>query len=232
MREASSLKLVALLVLALFAMPVAAADEAHADCEATQPWIGYRTTDGARATIEPALAQHGLLVDACEGEQWDGQDGVQPDTGGSCSGTIDTDPDEIFAALCEPADPNAVAGDDPTTPLRARLSTRGASEAYVATSAVLLARTAVYVGTCGEGEPGLEGEASCGGTRELRIGIYVRDDTPGDLLWGLTPPCLISITGHCMSENDCSQATYQYGAYDPPSQCMRDNTAIGARIVA
>lgn len=196
-------------------LPFAAADESHSDCEEEQPWIGYRTSDPVRALAAPMIEDAGVFASACEGEQWDGQDSI-------------AGRDTVAYRLGE--DPNTMASDDPLDPVGARATLRDENEAYLALNLALVGRAAIYVGTCGAGEAGLEGEASCRGTRELRSGVYVRDNTPGNGPTNLLR-CLLSVAGCYVSESDCSQEIYQQGAYNPPSQCQRDNTAFGAMLV-
>ena len=216
------------LLLALASLPIAVADEAAADCEDEQPWIGYRTSEPVRAAARPALEGMGIGLEACEGEQWDGQDAVEPDWTASCTGSVEPDPDGANAGICMGADPNAMSGDEVTTPVGVRAST-AEREAYLGTNVLLVGRVALYAGTCGEGEPGLEGDASCDGAREVRTGLYARDNTPGNILATLGQ-CTRWIICY-VSESDCSHDTYVRGAMDPPSQCGRDNTALGASIL-
>ncbi|HET6405416.1 MAG TPA: hypothetical protein VFH78_12285 [Candidatus Thermoplasmatota archaeon] len=184
----------------------------HADCEADQPWIGYARTDGVRALARPALAEHGATFDACEGEQWDGQDSVVEGT------TLSTGLG---------ADPNDAPENDPFAPAAARASVRDASELYLAANVAFAGRVALYAGTCGAGEAGLEGASACGATRELRAGLYYRDNTPGNAATHLSPRCLFSVIGCPVGEWDCDQATYMRSAYGDPWLCGRDNTAFG-----
>lgn len=209
------MRAVILLVAFTLLLPFASADEAISDCEADQPWIGYRSTDPVRAIVAPLAAGSGALVEACEGEQWDGQDGIE---GGTTFGY----------GLGE--DPNAGPVGSPFDPFGVRVTSRGTSEVYVALRVEFVGRFAVYGGTCGAGETGLEGAASCEGTRALRSGVYARDGTPGNVLATIVT-CGFRVTGCYVEESDCSQAVYQQGQYVPPSPCRRDNTAFGVGLV-
>ena len=197
----------------LLLAPPAAADEATADCEADQDYIGYRTTAPARAAVEEATA--GLAsIAACEGEQWDGQDAV---------------PAAPLAEWRLGRDPNGAPDNDPLDPLAFRV-TAGEGEAYAAANVFLLARVAVYAGTCGDGEAGLEGESRCRGTRELRTGLYARDNSPSNALARIVQ-CSTRIICN-VHEGDCDQQTYREQQYtSDPSRCGRDNTAFGAMLV-
>lgn len=217
-----------LLSLVLLSLPPAKADEALADCEPDQPWIGYRSTDPVRAIVDPALVAHGVTLDACEGEQWDGQDPLGPNEPANCAGALDLDPSRLHASFCQGPDPNE-GWDNVTAPVGARVSSNDLREGYLALDLAFVARASVYAGTCGAGEEGLEGAASCGGTRELRTGIYVRDNTPGNAI--VTALTCMRYVGCYVAESDCTHAVYLYGAYNPPSPCGRDNTAFGAAVV-
>ena len=216
-------------LLCLAALPSALADEAAAECEEGQPWIGYRTSEPARATAEPMLEDAGFGFDACEGEQWDGQDAVQPGWSAPCAGYLHTVPEEAAAGMCLGADPNGMSGQDPLAPLGFRASTSELREGYLAANVVLVARVAVYVGTCGEDERGLEGETSCQGARELRTGVYARDNTPGNVLATLVQ-CSTQIICY-VSEGDCSHETYVRSAMTGERMCGRDNTAFGVSLI-
>lgn len=210
----------------LFA-PVAAADENRADCEAGQPWF-FAERSGVQPTFDAVDdATPGDLA-FCEGEQWDGQDSVN-DQPASCTGSVSLDPPSF--ALCLGPDPNSAPSDDVNTPLGARASTDGSNEAYVAVNVAFASRVALYVGTCGTGEAGLEGEATCAGSRELRTGLYWRDNTIGNIIVQLTPRCLLSITGCGAAENDCDHATYRAEQEGAGYACGRDNTALGASLL-
>lgn len=209
--------------------PLASADEGAADCEPGQPYVGYRNTDLARAIVQGATSGVASLA-LCEGEQWDGEDAVQPGEPSACPGPrVDVDPSALSTNVCLGEDVNDAPGSDPLNPVGVRASTANLQEAYVSANVALVARGALYVGTCGADDPGLEGAASCAGTRELRTGLYARDNTPGNII-ATAVTCLIRIICY-VSENDCSYETYVYGMYHPPSECGRDNTALGFGVI-
>lgn len=203
--------------LMVVGMPFAAADETHADCEDGQAFIGYRTTQSLHAAYVTAGSPGGLFV--CEGEHWDGQDSVRGDEAGTtdCLQNPQVDPSG-FVALCANSDINE--GDaDPTlaaSPVAFRVSNAG-SEAYVGTNIFSVGRAVVY--TDGEG----------------MVGIYLRDNTPGNVL--ATVVSSAGITKGYPSEDDCDQATYEVGAYDlnpdtARTHCGRDNTAITLYVLS
>lgn len=191
----------AVLLLAPFAAATPAS-ESDPDCESTQPWIGYRNTMAVMENYS-ALGSPGG-VQPCEGEHWDGQDPLRSEWD-SCVGAFSTDPEGPSAGLCMQQDPNAMSGDDVTTPLGVRVSLDGTDAAYAAANVALVARVAVYAD-------------------DDTVALYARDNTAGNLFatllnprWGWNP---------YISENDCDQATYQHGAMTGTPLCGRDNTAI------
>ena len=189
--------------MTLVGVPLAAADEGHPDCEPGQPLIGYAST----LFIRDFLVNQGLADNAfvCEGEHWDGQDTVQADETSTCTPSVEPSPTDLFVAMCQGADPNSGPSLEPTQPLGVRVSSANANEVYTSVNIGGVGRAAVYVGPS-------------------ESAIYLRDNTPGNLL--ASAVSALRITQGYPSENDCSQATYQSGAFNPPSQCGRDNTAI------
>lgn len=225
----------ALALLGLLLLPLAAADETHADCEKDQPWIGYGSTDVARHAVEGVA---GRAAVPCEGEHWDGQDPVQPAQdpghGASCQrAQMLISPDSLFIGDCMSPDPNNGSADPLAgsgQPAVFRVSDRshgGAAEAFVAADVWFVARASVYEGACSPlaGEGGLEGDPSCqSGHAQDRSAWYVRDNTPGNLLATLVGGT--SLTGRYVGETDCDQATYQASVEQGDRRCARDNTAL------
>lgn len=218
---------VLVLSAALLLAPVAAADEDTADCEEGQPWF-FAERSGVQPTFDALDAATPGDLALCEGEQWDGQDNVD-DQRAACTGTWDLDPP--FVGLCLDRDPNSAPSDDLNRPLGARASTDGSNEVYTAIHVAFVSRAAIYVGTCGEGEAGLEGQASCAGSRELRTGLYWRDNTFGNMITQLTPRCLLSVIGCYPTEADCDYETYRVEQEVGGGYCDRDNTAFGASLI-
>lgn len=109
-RHRATRLLVALLPpVLLLAPPSAGADEAKADCEPGQAWIGYGTTDPIRETWESIPPPIGLRN--CEGEHWDGQDSVEPTRAPPTSPPcLEADVDQangvVYVAYCLGSDPN------------------------------------------------------------------------------------------------------------------------------
>ena len=240
---------IALLAASLFLLaPLAGAtehdgpNETKADCEEGQPWIGYGRTDGARSTAENTTAED-ADVRTCEGEHWDGQDNVQgqpendpADQDGPVCLTNDAGGvDNFHVGNCMYSDPNTGGSDmlEKTDPFNFRVSgtTDGREELFVAIDIAQVGRAAVYVGHCSGGEesPGLEGAEKCEGSDQFRTGTYVRDNTPNNVL--ATIVSAPRLTQGYVSEADCTQAVYQHGAYHPPSDCGRDNTAISTELI-
>lgn len=189
--------------MTLVALPLAAADEADPDCEANQPLIGYSSTLFVRDQLVNRGLDDNLYV--CEGEHWDGQDSVQGDETGACSPTVNAVPTDLFVGFCQAADPNAGPSLEPTQPLGVRVGSANANSVYASSNIAAVGRAAVYVGPS-------------------EAGVYLRDNTPGNVLASAVSAA--RITQGVPGENDCSQETYQTGAFFPPSQCVRDNTAI------
>lgn len=193
------------LALALGLAPLAAAtpaSEEHPDCEAGQPWIGYRSTMPLMQAYAGLGAPGGLHP--CEGEHWDGQDPLRSGWD-SCSGSASLDPSALRAGLCMQADPNAGPSDDPLNPVGVRLSTDGTDAAYAAANVAFVGRVAVYAD-------------------DDTVAVYARDNTPGNMLVTILGPW--RITQDYRPESDCDQATYQQGAMTGTPLCWRDNTAI------
>lgn len=184
--------------LTVVAAPFAVADETNPDCEEDQPLIGYRSTDFLKDTVR------GQGLNVCEGEHWDGQDTVQPDQTPSCNPSTSLVPTDLFVGFCTGTAPDTGSQDDPLT-TGARVSSANLNEVYAGADIHPVGMAFVYVS-------------------EDRTAVYVHDNTPGNVLATIvsTP----RITQGYVSENDCSQDVYQTGAYSPPSQCGRDNTAI------
>ena len=188
--------------MTLVGVPLAAADEADPDCEAGQPLIGYRST----LFLRDLLAGNPAGLYACEGEHWDGQDTVQGDEAATCNPTVSTVPDDLFVAMCQQADPNAAPSLDAGQPLGVRVGSANLNEVYASVNIGGVGRAAAYVG------PDM-------------TAIYLRDNTPGNVL--ATVVSSLGITQGYVSENDCSQTTYQTGAMaGDRTLCGRDNTAI------
>lgn len=85
----------------------------------------------------------------------------------------------------------------------------------------------MYAGVC-EGGDGLEGEAECRATREARVGLYARDNSPNNVVSTLT---CVRVTGCWSPESDCDHATYERGARVGDPRCDRDNTAFGLMLL-
>lgn len=217
------------------AAPLALADETKADCEPGQQWAGYASTDAQRELIQGFT---GDAVAPCEGEHWDGQDSVQPaqnpGTDADCGkGQTNANPsaDDLFVGWCMAPNPNT-GGADPLAgnnqPLTFRASSKGTSasrEAYAGFDIALVGRAVVYAGECQGGGAGLEGASACQGGGQQRAGVYLRDNTPGNVLaQAVSAP---GITKGYVSEADCDQATYADGAnHNDRTKCGRDNTAV------
>jgi hypothetical protein len=228
------------LALVSVTLPLAVADETKADCEPGQQWAGYATSDPNRVLIESLLGQENM-IEACEGEQWDGQDSVEPaynpGTGSDCTvGVTNADPNDLFVGSCMAPDPNS-GGADPLAgngqPVTFRVSKHSGSDSeqvYVAADIALVGRAATYAGECGDGGSGLEGSSSCASGGEQRAGVYLRDNTLGNLLaQAVSAP---GITKGHVSEGDCSQSLYAQGANSGDrTLCGRDNTAVGVQLI-
>lgn len=193
------------------AAPIAIADETAPDCEANQPWIGYTSTSDVQATYESLGSPGGLYV--CEGEHWDGQDtvGSQETSTSNCAAAPQVSASGV--AWCMGSDPNE--GDsDPTagaTPVALRVS--AGDGAYVGSSIFSVGRAVVYT----------DGSNT--------VAVYIRDNTPGELLAQVVSAPRIT-QGH-VDPNDCSQAEYQAGAEaHDGTKCGRDNTAITLTILS
>lgn len=227
--------IITLLALGLVsvATPLAFADETKADCEPDQQWIGYKTSDSTRELITGFTGQ---TVTPCEGEQWDGQDNVQPaqnpGSGEGCTSPATSQSNNgVFVGSCMAPNPND-GGADPFAgngqPVTFRVSLRSVgttTEGYTAVDIALVGRAAVYTGTCQAGGAGIEGAASCAGNGQQRNAVYLRDNTPGNVLAQVVSAAGIT-KGH-PSEADCDQSTYKTGANtDNRDLCGRDNTAI------
>ena len=225
------------------ALPVVHADETKADCEDGQHWAGYTSTDQLRTLFYQLTDGHGAFVNNCEGEQWDGQDSVSTyhPTDAPCA------PDPSVQDTAHPAvvycmgnDPNAGSSNPITSgaivPLRIRVT--GDNEGtdrqqyYVGAQIGAVGWVVVYAGACSNQKEGtgLEGADSCGGSHQARQGVYLRDDTPNNVL--ATVVSAPGITKGYVSETDCDLATYQYGAeHNDRSLCGRDNTALGVEEI-
>ena len=232
-----TLTLIAVALMSVPAIPLATADETKADCEPGQQWAGYTTTDAARGLAESFIGANTLRP--CEGEHWDGQDSVQPGknpgNGVGCNkaqNSVNTN--SIFLGSCMAPDPNN-GGADPLAgngqPVVFRVSYLNAGgntqEAYVALDIALVGRAVVYNGECQKGDKGLEGSSTCSpaGSGQSRTGVYIRDNTPGEVLAQVISAAGVT-KGH-VSQGDCDQATYKAGANSGDREaCGRDNTAI------
>lgn len=230
-----TLTLIAVALLSVPAIPLAMADETKADCEPGQQWAGYTSTDGLRGLVGSIIGAN--TVRPCEGEHWDGQDSVQPaqnpGNGAGCNKAQNVlSPNSIFLGSCMSPDPNN-GGADPLSgngqPVVFRVSYLNAGgktqEAYIALDIALVGRTAVYNGECQRGDTGIEGNSACQGSGQSRTGVYLRDNTPGNILaQAVSAP---GITKGHVAESDCDQATYAKGANtNNRDLCGRDNTAI------
>jgi hypothetical protein len=243
-------------VLLLGGVHLAAADETSSDCEKnvtwydaqgnkhndTQPWPGYTDTDPVRSLFYQADAAAGdpVLFNMCEGEQWDGQDQVQNSyhpTDDPCSATPSPDTTHPAVDDCMGNDPNNGTGQVPTPAGDAGLRLRvtgdqeGASrqQYYVAVHIGAVGWAVVYLGEC-NGGAGLETDRSCGGSHDMRQGVYLRDDTPGNALAQVVSS--VGLTKGYVSEGDCSESTYMSGAEQGNRHiCGRDNTAVGAEEI-
>lgn len=241
----------------------------RADCENAdnQGWIGYNSSRTGRYLYENATngeqksgfgdAVDGhmnraltlVLVDNCEGEQWDGEDSVNnapnnepTSTDGSCARLSETDARDFAFTNCQRADINDNT-DGPTgrAPLGARVSGTGSGdgayqEAYVGLDIMLVGRAAVYAGTCSDDTSGLEGAEDCKSDdsddhgREARTGVYVRDNTPNNVLAVIIST--LGLTRGEAGEGDCTQENYYDGVESGDrSKCVRDNTAISGEFL-
>lgn len=232
---------IALLSVALVvvALPVAAADETKADCEPGQPWTGYASSDPVRTLYHSIfLTGSDPTVDNCEGEQWDGQDSVYRGDAAhrgapGCGPTVASAgaPVTSVNSCAGWDDGQNGASPDPTVNGRAldiRLSVRQLSngaEVYVLTDIAIVGRAAVYTGACHGGD-GLEGATACDSALlQDRTAVFLKDNTPGELL--ATVVSAAGLTRGHAADGDCTQSTYQTGAYNGDrSLCGRDNTAV------
>lgn len=212
-----------------------------------QPWAGYAQTDSVKDLVGGTVGYD--TVRNCEGEQWDGQDSVQggqdPTNGGGNNAAGCNKADVVrtangaFVGSCAAPDPNQGAADPlggSGMPVVFRVSYLNAGghtqEFYVATDIADVGRASTYVGVCTGTDAGLEGAAECPansvtGTHdgEARYGVYLRDNTPGNVLAQVVSS--LGITKGHVAESDCDQSTYQSGAYaGDRSRCGRDNTAV------
>jgi hypothetical protein len=220
--------------LIVVALPFAAAGETKADCEPGQKWTGYTSSDAVR-TFYHSIFTTGTdpTVDNCEGEHWDGQDSVQPGynpgQGAGCGPSVSGDAHSV--ASCANWDNSAFGSTpDPTTNGRAldfRVSVRQLSnggEVYAYANIAVVGRAAVYTGVCNGGD-GIEGATSCNGQLQDRSAVYLRDNTPGNVL--ATVISAAGLTKGHAAEGDCDQTLYAQGAESGDrSLCGRDNTAI------
>ncbi|MEA3198582.1 MAG: hypothetical protein QOE90_10 [Thermoplasmata archaeon] len=250
-------KLTIAILAALVAVPmlhIVAADESHADCEknvtwydadgtkhvSDQGWAGYTQTDSARTLFYQATAGTPLYFNNCEGEQWDGQDSVNPgfhSNSDPCSAGEQVDATHPAITQCMGTDPNQGTSspvDNPgSVPVRTRVSgegeTTGTVQVYESTQIGGVGWAVVYLGSCTNQNgqtSGLEGDASCQGKGQNRQGVYLRDDTPPNAL--ATAVSSAGLTKGYVSEGDCDQSTYQSGAEQGDRmKCGRDNTALG-----
>lgn len=205
--------------LVLSAVPLAAADQNHPDCEDSvtydsspdpgsqpetgpQPGIGYTTTQAFWEGWQDDLGSPGGIF-VCEGEHWDGEDTVQDDQGAPL-GTARLDPDDLFIGVCSSPDMNDDPSADPTCP-GVRVSSDGAHH-FVGANVPLVGRAIVYAD-------------------DSTVAIYLRDNMIANVL--ATVVSAAGITQGHVDENDCDQETYQSGAMQRDrSLCGRDNTAI------
>lgn len=224
--------------LVVVALPLAAADETRADCESGQPWTGYTSSDPLR-TLYHSIFITGTdpTVDNCEGEQWDGQDSVyrgDADHAGTagCGPAIGSTGAATSVRSCAGWDDaqNGVSP-DPTINGRAldvRVSLRqnsNGAEVYVLTNIAVVGRAAVYSGACSGAGSGLEGATSCNGQLQDRTAVFLKDNTPGDIL--ATAVSAAGLTKGHAAEGDCDQGVYQQGALSGErGLCGRDNTAV------
>lgn len=210
------------LLLTLLAAPGALADETMADCEAGQPWVGHPSTRMVPEVYD-GLGRPGEAR-MCEGEHWDGQDQVQPASGASESGVacLDADPDadDLFVGYCMGPTNGAERERDFATvangssPAGARLGSTGGDETFAGVDAMFVGKAMLYVG------------AQDG----LTVGLYVRDNTPSNLL--ATAVSGTGITRGYVAEGDCTHEEYerQDPSWQRPS-CGRDNTAVTVELL-
>lgn len=225
------------ILLVLAGAPLALADETKADCEPVQPWVGYNSTRPAKSAYESYGRPGG--ASACEGEHWDGQDSVYPEEepGGEapCARSRVDDLDGLHVSLCRGADPSPPADPfDALTPVAFRVSEKNGGavyqEAYVALDVWLVGQLVVYGGRCADGASGLEGDESCDGAQQARGGVYVRDNTPGNLLANAVNS--FGITRGYVAESDCTQETYERTIDETGRpMCGRDNTALTGELL-
>lgn len=237
-------------LLATPVLSVAGANESTADCEKSvtwtdengrentgpQPWTGYKQTDAARTFFYEATSGTPLYFNNCEGEHWDGQDAASGDYHASPSPCEQVDPsvpDPEHARVdsCMGADPNDGTSnplENVGNPVRLRATsvrTQGNEQVYLGAQIGAVGWAVIYLGHCDGSGAGLEGAASCEGTNQLRQAVYVRDDTPGDVL--ATAVSAPGITKGHVSQADCDEGTYMSGAEQGSREyCGRDNTAI------
>lgn len=223
--------------LVVVALPLVSADETKADCESGQGWAGYTQTDPARELYHSIFVTGtDPTVDNCEGEHWDGQDSVyrsDADHQGTpgCGPVLSTSGATSLNSCAGWDDAQNGPSPDPTTNGRAldlRLSVRqtnDGAEVYVLTDIAVVGRAAVYDGVCSGSGAGLEGATACSGSLQDRSAVFLKDNTPGELL--ATVVSAIGLTKGHAADGDCDQATYQHGAETGDrSLCGRDNTAI------
>lgn len=207
-----------------------------------------RANSGLGSQADGVINQHGnrAIVDNCEGEHWDGQDTVNNESRNEPTTTADpactpkvteTATTDFSVTNCQRADINEnTDGPLGRAPLAFRVSGKGNGnggyqEVYVGLDIMLVGRAAVYAGTCSDGTSGLEGAASCDSAaspihgRQSRTGVYLRDNTPGNVL--ATIVSAAGITRGEAGEGDCTQEQYQLGVEEGNrKRCTRDNTAV------
>lgn len=186
--------------------PATPSDETRPGCEPTQPWIGYGRTHELHAAYRSLDPQE--RVNTCEGEHWDGQDNVQPGhrppAGGPACPAAEAPEGGIAASNCMQPNPNF----GESTLLGFRVTTKG-TDAYFAITIGVLGRASFSESTTQE---------------KATAGLYLRDNTEGDLL--ATAVSSTRITRGFVRNGDCTQAQYEAGAYGESPSCGRDNTAL------
>lgn len=89
------------------------------------------------------------------------------------------------------------------------------------------------MGACtgGSASRGLEGQASCASERQARVGVYARDNTPGNALMSVF--AATGLTPTYVAEGDCDEASYSRAASDGTApRCGRDNAAFTVESIA
>ncbi len=213
--------------------------------------------DGAEwlpLSAAPLPVQPQVMV--CEGEHWDGQDPLRPNSynSGTCTGNIlDTAADTYVLAVNQCSTPSAMPVLSPTNPVGLRLVAQGdGSEngnghgaVYAAVRIINVGSVGLFAGGCqhltgGSSDPfGSAGTQTCQGRAIGHgvLGIYLQDDEATPLDNTLARIVTIArLTKGYVAEGDCTQSEYAGSAWashlgNEPT-CGRDNTAISIELLA